>query len=99
MNFWPWRTKTNDKTNETARQPKIHVVALPLAHEELLALIRLLVGACKSEHVGIEDKQVLVSIRDHIDRYAVRQGAWWDAPWSTTPVVTNVVWSGAAPRE
>jgi hypothetical protein len=89
LNLWPWRARINDRLRE---RPEINVVALPLTLKELQELTQFLA------RTEIADKQV-IAIKDRIGRYAIRQGAWWDAPWSTTPVVTDIVWSGAAPRE
>jgi hypothetical protein len=51
---------------------------MPLTSMELLVLMRCLVLATESEHVKETDKEVVRRLRGRINRYAERQGAYWD---------------------
>jgi hypothetical protein len=95
VNLWPWKVETNNKPRE---RPEPSVVALPLTLQELSALAQFLVAVGESERTEIANKHVIDSIRDRIARFAERQGAWWDTPWSSSPVATHVLWSGSTQR-
>jgi hypothetical protein len=51
---------------------------MPLTSKELLVLMRCLVLATESEQVKETDKGVVRRLRERINRYAERQGAYWD---------------------
>jgi len=60
------------------KQPKNVEVPMPLTSEELLALRRCLRVALHSEEIKEADKELLRKMGARIDRYAERQGAYWD---------------------
>jgi hypothetical protein len=51
---------------------------MPLTSMELIVLMRCLVLATESEQVKETDKEVARRLRGRINRYAERQGAYWD---------------------
>jgi len=51
---------------------------MPLTSRELLVLSKCLMAALKSEHFNETDKEVIRKMTIRIDRYAVRQGAYWE---------------------
>jgi hypothetical protein len=51
---------------------------MPLTSKELLVLMRCLVLALDSEQVKETDKEVVRKLTGRINRYAERQGAYWD---------------------
>lgn len=51
---------------------------MPLTSMELIVLMRCLVLATESEQVKETDKEVAHRLRGRINRYAERQGAYWD---------------------
>jgi hypothetical protein len=53
-------------------------ISMPLRRSELVMLMRWLVIAFESERTNASDKEVITELRDRINRFAERQGAWWD---------------------
>jgi hypothetical protein len=51
---------------------------MPLTSRELLVLMRCLVLALESEQVKETDKEVIRKLTGRINRYAERQGGFWD---------------------
>jgi hypothetical protein len=51
---------------------------MPLTSMELIVLMRCLVLATESKQVKETDKEVARRLRGRINRYAERQGAYWD---------------------
>jgi hypothetical protein len=51
---------------------------MPLTSKELLVLMRCLVLALELEQVKESDKEVVRNLTGRINRYAERQGAYWD---------------------
>jgi hypothetical protein len=60
------------------KEPENQEVPMPLTSEELLALSRCLRVALHSEEINEADKEVIRKTGARIDRYAERQGAYWD---------------------
>ena len=60
---------------EINQQPEL---PMPLTSKELLILMRCLVLALDSEKVKETDKEVIRKLTGRINRYAERQGAYWD---------------------
>ena len=52
--------------------------AMPLRITELPALMRCLKAALEMEKINAADKEILRKMCDRINRFAERQGAWWD---------------------
>jgi hypothetical protein len=53
---------------------------MPMTTNELLVLARSLKIAFESEDTKEPDKEVITRMRSRIDRFAERQGAFWDKP-------------------
>jgi len=51
---------------------------MPLRLSELPVLLRCLMSALKSEGLSDKEKDVARQLAQRIDRFAERQGAWWD---------------------
>jgi hypothetical protein len=51
---------------------------MPLRLSELTVLMRCLKSAPKSEGLSDKEKDVARQLAQRIDRFAERQGAWWD---------------------
>ena len=51
---------------------------MPLRLSELTVLMRCLMSALKSEALSDKEKDVARQVAQRIDRFAERQGAWWD---------------------
>ena len=54
--------------------------AMPVRITELPALLRCLMAGMEMETMSAADKEILRKVSDRINRFAVRQGAWWDKP-------------------
>jgi hypothetical protein len=62
----------------TEMEPENQELPMPLTNEELLALSRCLRVALHSEEIKEADKEMIRKVGARIDRYAERQGAYWD---------------------
>jgi len=51
---------------------------MPLRLSELTVLLRCLTTAVKLEGLSDKEKDVATQLAQRIDRFAERQGAWWD---------------------
>lgn len=51
---------------------------MPLTSKELSVLLKCLMAALKSEQFDESDKVVIRKVTSRIDRYAERQGAYWE---------------------
>jgi hypothetical protein len=51
---------------------------MPLTNKELLILTECLVAALESEQFNETDKEVIRKMTVRINRYAERQGAYWE---------------------
>jgi len=51
---------------------------MPLRLSELTVLMRCLMTALKSERLTDKEKDIARQLAQRIDRFAERQGAWWD---------------------
>ena len=51
---------------------------MPLRLSELTVLMRCLMSALKSEGLSDKEKDVARQLAQRIDRFAERQGGWWD---------------------
>jgi hypothetical protein len=51
---------------------------MPLTSKELIVLSKCLMAALKSEQFNEADKEVIRKMTIRIDRYAERQGAYWE---------------------
>jgi ABC-type arginine transport system ATPase subunit len=51
---------------------------MPLTSKELIVLSKCLMAALKSEQFDETDKEVIRKMTIRIDRYAERQGAYWE---------------------
>ena len=51
---------------------------IPLTSKELIVLSKCLLAALKSEQFNETDKEVIRKMTIRIDRYAERQGAYWE---------------------
>lgn len=67
------------RDNQNA-EPQKDVIALPLTLHELSVVMRSLGMARESERTDAAARQAIDAILERIDRFAQRQGAWWDAP-------------------
>ena len=60
------------------KEPENQEVPMPLTSGGLLVLSRCLRVALHSEEIEVADKEVIRKMGAGIDRYAERQGAFWD---------------------
>jgi hypothetical protein len=58
--------------------PSIAFIGLRLTHQELIVLMRNLVSIRQSDQMEVTVKEILGEVTGRIDRWAQRQGAWWD---------------------
>ena len=66
-----WKTDQRE-INEYQELP------MPLTSKELTVLMRCLVLAIELEQIKESDKEVVRNLTGRINRYAERQGAYWD---------------------
>jgi hypothetical protein len=66
-----WKT---DRREENEHQE----LPMPLTSKELIVLMRCLVLALELEQIKESDKEVVRNLTGRINRYAERQGAYWD---------------------
>lgn len=66
------------KVRWMGKEPENQEVPMPLTSEELLVLRRCRRVALHSEEINVADKEVSRKMGARIDRYAERQGAYWD---------------------
>jgi hypothetical protein len=66
-----WKTDQRE-INEHQELP------MPLTSKELIVLMRCLVLALELEQIKDSDKEVVRNLTGRINRYAERQGAYWD---------------------
>jgi hypothetical protein len=59
-------------------EPEQRGLPMPLTSQELIVLSRSLLAALKSEQFEETDKEVIRKMVVRIDRYAERQGAYWE---------------------
>ena len=59
-------------------EPEHQELPMPLTSKELMVLSKCLMLALKSEQIKEEDKEVIRKLTVRIDRYAERQGAYWE---------------------
>jgi hypothetical protein len=59
-------------------EPELQELPMPLTSTELIVLVRCLKVALKSEEITQPDKEVIRKMTVRIDRYAERQGAYWE---------------------
>ena len=59
-------------------QPEQRGLPMPLTSQELIVLSSSLLAALKSEQFEETDKEVIRKMVVRIDRYAERQGAYWE---------------------
>jgi hypothetical protein len=58
--------------------PSMAFIGLRLTHQELFVLMRKLVSIRQSDRMEVTVKSTLGEVIGRIDRWAQRQGAWWD---------------------
>lgn len=59
-------------------EPEHEELPMPLTSKELIVLTRCLMVALKSELTKETDKDVISKLAARINRYAERQGAYWE---------------------
>ena len=59
-------------------EPEQRGLPMPLTSQELIVLSSSLLAALKSEQFEETDKEVIRKMVVRIDRYAERQGAYWE---------------------
>jgi hypothetical protein len=59
-------------------EPEHQELPMPMTSKELIVLIQCLKVALKSEEIRQADKEVIRKMAVRIDRYAERQGAYWE---------------------
>jgi hypothetical protein len=59
-------------------EPERQELPMPLTSKELIVLIQCLKVALKSEEIKEADKEAIRKMVVRIDRYAERQGAYWE---------------------
>jgi hypothetical protein len=59
-------------------EPEHQELPMPLTSKELTVLTQCLMVALKSEQIKETDKEVVRKMAVRIDRYAERQGAYWE---------------------
>jgi hypothetical protein len=59
-------------------EPEPEELPMPLTSKELIVLTRCLMVALKSEQTKETDKEVIRKLTARINRYAERQGAYWE---------------------
>jgi len=59
-------------------ESKQRELPMPLTSQELIVLSKSLLAALKSEQFEETDKEVIRKMVVRIDRYAERQGAYWE---------------------
>jgi hypothetical protein len=60
------------------RKPDDAVIRMPMRLTELVVLMRCLKNESQSERTSESDKTVVREIMRRFNRFAERQGAWWD---------------------
>jgi hypothetical protein len=70
------RRRTERQSADNASS--IAFIGLRLTHQELIVLMRNLVSIRQSDQMEVAVKEILGEVTGRIDRWAQRQGAWWD---------------------
>jgi hypothetical protein len=59
-------------------EPEHQELPMPLANRELIVLVQCLKVGINSKEIQETDKEVIRKMLARIDRYAERQGAYWE---------------------
>jgi hypothetical protein len=59
-------------------EPEQRELPMPLTSKELIVLSKSLMASLQSKEFNETDKEVIRKMADRIDRYAKRQGAYWE---------------------